>query len=398
MGLAHSSSHGSSEDLSLPLSDYTELEEEYNASIARGDAKITTFKRLERAYRIKTSEAERLFGFENRSVAVTSVSFSRHASPSVSPASPYRNQPMITYENHRNYARSPVPHTMPAISSPRSPSSPVHLPSSATKLRPRPQSSSDRNPNRIDREKRSQSPRRSHAVQPCLKMSFEILWNIAWVSVSARLHLDPLPIADFPDAESSPVIENNFELVLLIYLLRSVSREFEGQARFKLRLLSQKLSLSAGNSSSAIQSIQSQPNKSIGPMVQNCGGVSTMSTLQPASPYKSIHEQSLFATVRLMDECHRFLDTFFASVAPRNGSWRDETDAILRSQLQKQETGDTASLIGSTCTIAFHIVRSVEFVVVGTKPSPPGHHFEGANRGPGARLPNPNLTLNQNSP
>lgn len=382
MGPVHSSTNISG--LSLPLDAYLSLENEYLESVNQGDSKVDTFKRLEKAYREQSAEHDRLF-ITNRQMTPSTLITSNPTS-----TSKYHLDISIANQQQHTVYSSPRPSTIGHHMSPYSPINlspriPLTVSSSRSKLRPRPRSAVNVNPNRIDRDVRSLSPRRSHSIEPVLKMSFETLWNIAWVSTSARLLLEPLPITDYPNIQYSPIVENNYELVLLIYLLRSLSREFEGQVRWKIRLLCQKSAVIAGGS---VIRANSSSSRACGPMPNCCSAVSLTSQQMSVHAHKSYQEQSLLATLRLMEECHLFLDTFFATVTPRNGSWRDEMDAILKIQLQKQETGKNASLLGSTCSLAFHLLRSIETIVVGTKPSSHLKEIEYervTNKGPGAK-------------
>ncbi len=242
-------------------------------------------------------------------------------------------------------------------------------------VRPRPKSSSKINPYRIDRAKLSSSqtpsPRRSRMTSPRIKMQFETLWCVSWLSVAHRLDLQPLPINGFPDSSQCPIIENNYELILLIYLLRSLSREFESQVRSRLRLLNRKsFSISTASSGATVASARSKSSSNILSFNQsNIGYIH-------ADNAKSNEEISLQASLRLMYECHQFQDSFFAAIEPSMPSWREETDILVKNQLSssRQEINDQdddkMATIGSTCTLAFHLVRSIEFIVEGEKPAP----------------------------
>ena len=238
--------------------------------------------------------------------------------------------------------------------------------------RPRPKSSSKIDPYRIDRARSSflssssssSSPRRSQMIRPRIKMHFETLWYISWVSVARRLDLDPLTYTSgFPDTSKFPVMENNYELILLIYLLRSLCREYESQVRCKLRILSKKSSTSLGSSGGvtvAAARSKLHSNLSILDKSESC---------YMNQDAKSIEEVSLQASLRLMHECHQFQDSFFAAIEPTMPSWREETDVLMKNLLNDYHA-DKIAMIGSTSTLAFHLVRSIEFIVEGKKPSP----------------------------
>ena len=230
-----------SSGLSLPISVYAELEREYEQAVRRGDSKINIYKRLEKLYTIQSLQQNRTLPFQSYSRPTTPLVLSKtqYYPTLVSEISHRMDNSLDLRNTYREYEEnfsteqnlnmSPFQIKKPSYSnfSKVSPTSPTISPSSRSKLRPRPKSANNSNPNSIDRSKRSGSPRRSQLVDPVLKMSFESLWNICWISVSSRLNLDPLPIADYPNINSYPTIESNVELVLLIYLLRSLTREFE---------------------------------------------------------------------------------------------------------------------------------------------------------------------------
>jgi len=88
---------------------------------------------------------------------------------------------------------------------------------------------------------------------------------------------------------------------------------------------------------------------------------------QSLNEFKSNSEKSLFAALRLMEECHLFLDSYFAAVTPSHGTWREETESFLIKQLKVCSVDENISCLGNTCCMAFHIVRSLEYVLIGKK-------------------------------
>ena len=329
----------------LPLSLFLELERAYEKGIKEGEDKLKLFRRLERQF-IDTVDG----GLWSRGNSRLSLGENANESSSQRPVSPH------------NVQLTPKPYT--PQSPPSSNVSPRHLQfrspgMTQTKLsRPRPKSASRLDPHRIDRDKKSHGPRRSTIIGPIIKMSFETLWYVAWVSVSERLGLESLPLLDHVNGNSFPAISNNNDLILLIYLLRSLSREYEGQVKVRLRLLGKR------SPSTGAISLCTSTHQEAGPFINNLSNVSVKPNTRDSSiTFKSNEEIALLTSLRLMHECHLFLDTYFSTEEPKSGSWRQEIDVIFINSLRSQQISDEISLLGSTSTLAFHLIRSIEHVV-----------------------------------
>jgi hypothetical protein len=208
----------------IPYSVCLEMEKCYLEGISGGLARSELFFKLEKLY-------DKLIFEESKLNSPVKIVYSNGLSTYAidSPISPISNLPNKKdfYHDHEKVDQAlTISPSKPKLLS-RSPSS-VNTARSRSRLL-RPKSASYRDPNSIDREKRTNSPRRSSMANPALSMTFECLWKVSWVSVAHRMNLQPLPIVDYPDMEKWPVIDDDIELILLIYLLRSLSREFEGQ-------------------------------------------------------------------------------------------------------------------------------------------------------------------------